>query len=889
MAARGGKGPAIAVGGGAPPATSTGGGNGAATSAAPAARGGALRRPLRVGSLATGLRRRLWWPRGAPAGGVGGEGAQSKQGKAKEGDGAKEGPAAKVGGVAKEVNVGDEASGGDDAGSGDKVKDGDGDKKKEEEEKDEPQVSAMEALRTAWPWLVPRSTTDRCLLVVAILAEVGSDTCSFVGPLLLRYAMNGLTTSAAAVASTSAGGPEAAAVAAAATTTAAEQLPTMVTVPLWGPLSLPFFPSAAYQRPLVAIAGYMCTGYVAGLLSYAKSRAWAEAKRKMTRDLEVATFAHIHNLSLGWHLNRNSGRIIHIFYGGVTSVMQLLGLCSFQFLPILAQFFLNLAVLWRLGSWRLSLLAASSVALYAGVTYVGTRIERRMGREAFKADMREAGRAMDSLLNFENVKVFATEAVEVRRYRSLLRRKDERRGRSRMVSAIINHGKSLIQSLSVAIGMVMAGARVIDGTLSIADFVAAQTYMFRVFAPISYAAWTVEVWQTSILSLRKLVDLRREQPQVVDAPCAAPLVLHPTLNSKGGRVCFENVSFEYGGNSTGALHDISFTVPAGGTTAIVGPTGSGKSTLMRMLLRLFDVTAGRITIDGQDVSTVTQQSLRDSIGVVPQDCCLLRSSIRINIGYGRGGGEDVSDEDIMAAAGVAQLTDWIGRLPKGLDSVCGERGVRLSGGERQRVGIARMVVRAPAIVLLDESSSSLDSETERAMQGSLRKASEGATTIMIAHRLSTVVHADEILVLNGGRIVERGPHSQLLLIKDGKYRRMWELQHGGRDDKGSGEGEEEVPAANEVEYTVGDAVRNTKTGGEAEGGDDSAHPVANGVVGGDSGALCDAMAGNNGSAGAAGAAQGEEETPASAAVGSSAASEGATANGTGETADGGSG
>eukprot|EP00170_Pyropia_yezoensis_P006177 contig_25109_g6196 len=423
-------------------------------------------------------------------------------------------------------------------------------------------------------------------------------------------------------------------------------------------------------------------------------------------------------------------------------------------------------------------MAAVAVSAYGAFSYVGTRLQMRLRRKSFKADAREAGRAMASLTNFESVKVFATEAVEVQRYSSLRARQDVRRDRSLVTFAFISNGQSLIQSLFVAAGLVMVGRQVIDGTLSVADFVTAQTYLNSVFDPVRYVSYSVQRFHSALLSLRKLVDIHQQRPDVVDAPDATPLVLCPTPTSKGGRVCFEGVSFAYGGDSAGALHDISFTVPAGTTTAIVGATGSGKSTLVRLLLRLFDISAGRITIDGQDVARVTQQSLRDAIGVVPQDCHLLRDSVRTNIAYGRAGGEGVSEQTVKAAADVAQLTDWIGRLPKGLSSICGERGVRLSGGERQRVAIARMVVRSPAVVVLDESSSSLDSETERAMQSSLRTASAGATTLVIAHRLSTIVGADEILVLHEGRIVERGSHEELRRINGGRYQRMWSLQHG---------------------------------------------------------------------------------------------------------------
>lgn len=691
------------------------------------------------------------------------------------------------------------------------------DEEKEDEEKDEPLVSSMGALRAALPWVVPRTYMLRALLVVAVTAEVACNACAFVRPLLLRYAMDGLAMSskgaADAASAASSGTVDAVALGA-----VSSRVPAAVIERLLRLLPAGLVPSAAYQRPLVAIVGYICSGYLAGTLSYVQWLSWSRAEQALTRDIQTATFAHLHGLSLKWHLNRNSSRVMHIFYDGVRSVTDLFELVSFEFFPVLTNFVMNLTVLWRLGSWRLSVLAAVAVGAYISFSYAGTRLQMGLRRKAFKADAREAGRAMDSLHNFENVKVFATEAVEVRRYSALRARQDARRDRSLATFAFISNGQSLIQSLFVAAGLVMVGRQVLDGTLSVADFVAAQTYLNRVFDPVKYASYSVRRYHSALLSLRKLVDIHQQRPDVVDASDATPLVLCPTPTSKGGRVCFERVSFAYGADSAGALYDISFTVPAGKTTAIVGATGSGKSTLLRLLLRLFDVSAGRITIDGQDVAHVTQQSLRDAIGVVPQDCHLLRDSVRTNIAYGRAGGEGVTDEAVMAAVDVAQLADWVGRLPKGLSSICGERGVLLSGGERQRVAIARAVVRSPAVMVLDESSSSLDSETERAMQSSLRSASAGTTTLVVAHRLSTVMGADEILVLHGGRIVERGSHEELRRIDGGRYQRMWELQHGDGGDA----------AAAQAVAAGASGAAGAEAAASTDGAVDGSTPVANG-------------------------------------------------------------
>ncbi|KAK1869085.1 hypothetical protein I4F81_011567 [Pyropia yezoensis] len=343
--------------------------------------------------------------------------------------------------------------------------------------------------------------------------------------------------------------------------------------------------SGTTGRPLVAVVAYICTDYVSGVLGYVRRLSWDAVKKVLVRDVQISTFEHLHSLSLRWHLNRNSGSVLHLFDGGVRSVTELLELSTFEFVPMLAQQVFNLVALCQLGSLRLSALAVLAVGSYAVFTWVFTRVQMRQMKQSFKAEAREASRAMDSLLNYENVKIFSTEAVEVRRYRELLGRRNERRGRSLSTNALLSNGQSIIRTLFVATGMVMVGRRVMEGTLSVADFVAALTFLNRVFQPVWWVGYCVSRFHSSLLSLRKLVDLHEEQPDVVDAPDSTPLALYPTPTSRGGRVCFESVSFSYGADSAGALHDISFTVPAGGTTAIVGPTGSGKSTLLRLLLR----------------------------------------------------------------------------------------------------------------------------------------------------------------------------------------------------------------------------------------------------------------------------------------------------------------
>ncbi|OSX76873.1 hypothetical protein BU14_0171s0022 [Porphyra umbilicalis] len=646
---------------------------------------------------------------------------------------------------------------------------------------DDVSVSAREALRFVLPFMVPRTARLRLLVLFAILCEIGQNACTFFEPLLLRCALDGLTV--LATAGNGAAVPPDSAATIVAAVTAAPPSPLLLG---WG-----FLPPAVLRRSLLATVGYIAAGYMSGLFSYGHHVAWQRFEDEMLLDLRVDIFSHLHSLSLAWHLNRDTDRVMTIFNLGVSDVPRLISLVSFDAIPMVTQFAVTVAVVGRLGSWSFSALVVVAIAVYAAFTFAQTRASVKRQRAAYRARLREAGRARQSLLHFENVKVFGTEAVEVDRYRDLLERRRDRRQQSSLV--MLHHLQSAIRAAFVAMGMVMAGQRVAAGTLSIADFVTLETYLNRIFHPVSYAAGLVKRFTSTLMSVRRLVDLRQLRPDIVDAPGAVPLVLCPPaygndngdgVGCRGGEIVFDNVSFSYGANSAGAIHGVSFTVRAGGTTAIVGPTGSGKTTLMRLVLRLFDATSGRITIDEQDIAGVTQQSLRDAIGVVTQDTLLFRDSVRANIAYGRDGGRNVPDDEVAGAADVAQLTGWLDRLPEGLESVCGERGVRLSGGERQRVGIARVVIRRPGVLLLDESSSALDSETERAMQGALRTASRGATTLIVAHRLSTVVGADEILVLEAGHIVERGTHAALLRRPGGRYRRMWELQHGVEDGGG---------------------------------------------------------------------------------------------------------
>ena len=492
---------------------------------------------------------------------------------------------------------------------------------------------------------------------------------------------------------------------------------------------------------------------------------FAKVAQRALRTLALETFEHIHRLSMRYHITRKTGGLSRIIERGVKGVEFLLRFLLFSIGPLMLELLMIAAVLfWLFDVWYLAVVAGT-IAVYIWFTFKVTEWRVKLRREMNDQDTDANQKAIDSLLNFETVKYFGAEAREASRYDSAMKGYEAAALKTSYSLAFLNFGQSFLITSGLVGVMVLAAIGVQNGTLTVGDFVMVNAYMIQITLPLNFLGTVYREIRQSLVDMGEMFDLLEQPPEVSDKRDA------PALAVKGGEITLDNVHFGYEPERP-ILNGVSLTVPAGNNIAIVGASGSGKSTIGRLLFRFYDVQDGAMKIDGQDLRDVTQTSLHDAIGVVPQDTVLFNDTIRYNIAYGRDG---ATMSEIEEAAKAAQIHDFIVSLPEGYETAGGERGLKLSGGEKQRVGIARTLLKNPPILLLDEATSALDTETEQGIKEALARAGEGRTVITIAHRLSTIAEADRIIVLEKGQIVEEGTHGALL-EKAGRYAQLWQRQ-----------------------------------------------------------------------------------------------------------------
>ncbi len=483
------------------------------------------------------------------------------------------------------------------------------------------------------------------------------------------------------------------------------------------------------------------------------------------RELNNRTFRHLHQLSLRFHLERRTGGLSRVIERGSRGVELILRMGILQLAPTILELALMTGLLLYYFDWIYVAIVYVTVALYMWFTFAASEWRIAIRREMNESDNDANTKAIDSLLNFETVKYFGNEGLEAKRFDASMARYEAASIRTYYSLGVLNSGQSAIFTLGMTATMLLAARGVMAGTHSVGDFVLVNAMMIQLYQPLNFMGMVYREIKQGLVDLETMFQLIGEPPEVEDKPGARPLAVERAA------IRFENVSFAYDPERA-ILKDVSFEVPAGKMVAIVGPSGAGKSTISRILFRFYDIQSGCVTIDGQDISDVTQRSLRAAIGVVPQDTVLFNDTILYNIRYGR---PDASDDDVRAAAKLAQIDDFIATLPQGYQTMVGERGLKLSGGEKQRVAIARTILKGPPILMLDEATSALDSHTEKEIQDALDRVARNRTTLVIAHRLSTIVHADNILVLEAGRLVEQGTHAELI-AKNGLYASLWNRQ-----------------------------------------------------------------------------------------------------------------
>ena len=584
-------------------------------------------------------------------------------------------------------------------------------------------VEGLRALKGLGPYLWPRDSVElRARVVLALALLAAGKLVNITVPLFYKAAVDALS------------GPGAAAA---------------------GMIAVPVGVILAYGLARVLSQGF----------NELRNAVFAKVGQRAVRRIALAAFRHIHSLSLRFHLERRTGGLARAVERGIAGIEFLLSFMLFNVVPTLFEITIVCAILWRLYNWEFAAVTLAAIVSYVAFTFAVTDWRVRFRREMNERNSEANTKAVDSLLNYETVKYFANETHEAERYDRALHAYERAAVRSETTLALLNVGQGVIIASGLIGVMILAAEGVAAGRMTVGDFVLVNTYLIQLYTPLNFLGMVYRNIKQSLTDLEQMMGLLKIEPEVEDRP-GAPALIVPR-----GAVAFRHVDFRYDPRRR-ILGDVDFVVPPGGSVAIVGPSGAGKSTIARLLFRFYDVTDGVIEIDGQDIREVTQDSLRRAIGVVPQDTVLFNDTIYYNIGYGRPG---ASRAEIEEAARLAHIHDFIAGLPDGYQTMVGERGLKLSGGEKQRVAIARVILKSPRILVFDEATSALDTKTEREIQASLAEVAAGHTVLMIAHRLSTVVDADQILVLEAGHIVERGNHRELL-ARGGVYAAMWARQ-----------------------------------------------------------------------------------------------------------------
>jgi ATP-binding cassette subfamily B protein len=518
--------------------------------------------------------------------------------------------------------------------------------------------------------------------------------------------------------------------------------------------------------PIGLILAYGVARIGAALFEELRNVMFVHVSQNATRLLGLRVFRQLHALSLRFHLERQTGGLSLSIERGTQAVATVLSRLLFSIFPILFEITLVSVIMWHLLNGWFALAILATVGCYILFTVMAVSWRTRFRRELNQANADANTKSIDSLLNYETVKYFGNEDFEADRFNMSRRLYEYAAIKNQFSFTALNLGQTAIISIGLIVMMAMAAQGIVQGRMTVGDFVLVNAYLLQLYQPLNFFGFIYAEVRQALIDMENMFDLLQEEQEIVDKPDAVALQL------KAGEVCFDSVSFGYDARRP-ILKNVSFTIPAGNTVAVVGASGAGKSTLSRLLFRFYDVNSGTISIDGQDIRSLKQASLRGAIGIVPQDTVLFNDTLGYNIGYGKTGS---SQEEIERAARLAHIHDFIVSLPDGYETRVGERGLKLSSGEKQRVAIARTILKNPAILVFDEATSALDTQTEREIQSHLREVSRDHTTLVIAHRLSTVVDADEIIVLEAGEIVERGRH-ETLLASNGRYAAMWQNQY----------------------------------------------------------------------------------------------------------------